>query len=59
MEWVDQVDREAEAVAMAVKEARAWGDRVQDPEARSDGSESDDEDYVGEDEDEDEVQPQT
>ena len=65
VEWVDQVDREAEAVAMAVEEARARGDRVQDPEARSDGSESDDEDYVGEDEDddddedEDEVQPQT
>ena len=37
------------------------GHRVQDPEARTDGSESDDEDYVGEgedeDEDEDEVQP--
>ena len=49
---------------MAVKEARARGDRV-DPEARSDGSQADDEDYVREedddDEDEEEVQgqPQT
>lgn len=32
---------------------------MQDPKARSDGSESNDEGYVGEDEDEDEVQPQT
>ena len=65
VEWVDQVDREAEAVAMAVEEARARGDSVEDPEARSDGSQADDEDYVREedddDEDEEEVQgqPQT
>lgn len=63
VEWVDQVNREAEAVAMAVEKARVRGDRVQDLEARSDGSESDDEDYVGEgeseDENEDEVQPRT
>ena len=54
MEWVDQVDQEAKAVAKAVKEARARGDRVQDPKAISDGSKSDDKDYVGEGEDEDE-----
>ena len=64
VEWVDQVDREAEAVAMAVEEARTRGDRV-DLEARSDGSQADDEDYVREEDDDDEDeeefqgQPQT
>ena len=48
VEWVDQVDQKAEAVVMAIEEARARGDKVQDPEARSDDSESDDEDYMGE-----------
>ena len=55
------MDWEAEVVAIAVKEATTRGDRVWDLEARSDGSKSDDEDYVGVDKDEDapEVQPQT
>ena len=47
------MDREVEAVAMAVKEVRVRGDRVQDPEVRSYGSESNDEDYVDEDKDDD------
>ena len=38
---------------MAVKKATTQGDQVQDHKARSDGSEFDDEDYVGVDEDED------
>ena len=54
VEWVDQVDREAEAIVIAVEEARVRGDRVEDPEARSDGSQSNDEDYVHEDDDNDE-----
>ena len=63
VEWVDQVDLEAEALVMVVEEARAQGDKVHDPEARSDGSKFNDEDYVGEgggeDEDAPEVQPRT
>lgn len=62
LEWVDHMDREPEAVAMAVEEARAQGDPVQDPKAESDGSNSDDEDYEDEDEEDDhvtKVQPQT
>ena len=43
---------------MAVEEARVRGGGVQDLEARSDGSEFGDENYVGEDEDALEVQPQ-
>ena len=44
-----------------LKEVRVQGDREQDLEASSDGSASNDENFVGEDEDEDapEVQPQT
>ena len=48
LEWVNEADREAKAIVMAIEEARARGDKVQDPEARSDDSESDDEDYMGE-----------
>ncbi len=57
---VDQVDREVVAVAMAVEEARALGDPVQDHEAESDGSDSG---YEDEEDDHDEhvteVQPHT
>ena len=64
LEYVDQVDREAKAVAMAKEKARAQGDPMQDLESESDGFYSDDKDYEVEYEDEDdhdehvtEVQP--
>ena len=42
LQWVDQVDREAEPVAMAMEEAKAQGDPVQDLE--NDKSDPNDED---------------
>ena len=59
LEWVDQVDREAVVVTIAVEEARVQGEPVQDTKAKSDGYDSDDEDYEDEDEDDHVVEAQT